>query len=249
MSAPVIEVRGLTKAFAGQPVLAGVDLSIRQHEVVALIGPSGSGKSTLLRCLNLLETPDEAEMFWQGALLPWKTMPPQDVTRHRARLGMVFQHFHLFPNRTVLENVTEGPIWVLGLGKKDADERGRSLLADVGLEDKLDAWPSQLSGGQKQRVAIARSLAMQPVALLLDEVTSALDVEMIAGMNELLAGLAAKGLTMIVVTHDLGFARRVAGRICFLEGGRILEEGTPAELLDNPAHPRLREFLQAVAAV
>jgi ABC-type polar amino acid transport system ATPase subunit len=171
------------------------------------------------------------------------------MTLHRTRLGMVFQHFHLFPHRTVLENVTEGPIWVSEVSREEAEERARKLLEDVGLADKADAWPSQLSGGQKQRVAIARSLAMQPVALLLDEVTSALDVEMIAGVNELLAGLASKGLTMIAVTHDLGFARRVAGRICFLDGGKILEEGAPDELLDEPVHPRLQEFLKAVEAV
>lgn len=246
MSTPVIEVQGLKKSFGGQPVLRDVDLAIQPHEVVAMIGPSGSGKSTLLRCLNLLERPDDGLMFWQGRPLEWKTMSPEETTRHRTRLGMVFQHFHLFPHRTVLENVTEGPIWVSGLGKGEAEERARKLLVDVGLEDKSGAWPSQLSGGQKQRVAIARSLAMHPDALLLDEVTSALDVEMIAGINELLAGLATKGLTMIAVTHDLGFARRVAGRICFLDGGRILEEGSPSELLESPRHPRLREFLQAV---
>lgn len=249
MSEPVIEVRGLRKSFGDLEVLGGVDLSIHAHEVVALIGPSGSGKSTLLRCLNLLEVPDEGEMRWKGETFDWRSMTPAAIAAHRTRLGMVFQHFHLFPHRTVLENVTEGPIWVSGVAKSEAQERARALLADVGLENKADAWPAQLSGGQKQRVAIARSLAMQPDALLLDEVTSALDVEMIAGINDLLAGLARKGMTMIAVTHDLGFARRVAGRICFLEGGRILEEGTPDEVLDAPNHPRLQEFLEAVEAV
>lgn len=246
MSHPVIEVRGLRKSFGDLEVLGGVDLAIHAHEVVALIGPSGSGKSTLLRCLNLLEVPDDGKMSWQGRPLEWQTMQPSQMSAHRSRLGMVFQHFHLFPHRTVLENVTEGPIWVSGVAKREAEERARALLADVGLADKTDAWPSQLSGGQKQRVAIARSLAMEPAALLLDEVTSALDVEMIAGINELLADLARKGMTMIAVTHDLGFARRVAGRICFLDGGRILEEGAPDEILGTPKHPRLREFLQAV---
>jgi polar amino acid transport system ATP-binding protein len=249
MTRPVIEVKGLTKKFGGQPVLEGVDLAIQPHEVVALIGPSGSGKSTILRCMNLLETPDDGEILWEGTSLPWRTMSAAEITSHRTRLGMVFQHFHLFPHRTVLENVTEGPIWVSGLARDEAEERALKLLADVGLEERANAWPAQLSGGQKQRVAIARSLAMQPVALLLDEVTSALDVEMIAGINELLAGLARKGMTMIVVTHDLGFARRVASRICFLDGGRILEQGRPDALLVEPNHPRLREFLQAVEAV
>jgi ABC-type polar amino acid transport system ATPase subunit len=245
----VIEVKGLRKSFGPLEVLGGVDLAIHAHEVVALIGPSGSGKSTLLRCLNLLEVPDEGEMSWKGNPVDWRTMTPERVTSHRTRLGMVFQHFHLFPHRTVLENVTEGPVWVSGMTRAEAEERAMKLLADVGLEEKAGAWPSQLSGGQKQRVAIARSLAMEPDALLLDEVTSALDVEMIAGVNELLAGLARNGMTMIAVTHDLGFARRVAGRICFLEGGRILEQGTPEELLDSPKNERLVEFLRAVESV
>lgn len=249
MSSAVIEVRNLRKSFGDLSVLNGIDLAIRPHEAVALIGPSGSGKSTLLRCLNLLEVPDEGEMLWQGESIDWKTMSPERLSSHRTRLGMVFQHFHLFPHRTVLENVMEGPVWVLGLGRDEAERRARGLLDDVGLAEKADAWPSQLSGGQKQRVAIARSLAMQPEALLLDEVTSALDVEMIAGVNELLAALARKGMTMIVVTHDLSFARRVAGRICFLEQGAILEQGTPEEILDDPGNPRLREFLRTVESV
>lgn len=241
-----IEVRDLAKQYGDTPVLRGVDLSVGAHEVVALIGPSGSGKTTLLRCLNLLEFPDAGTLRWKGEAVDYPNMSAQELTRHRTRMGMVFQHFHLFPHRTVLQNVTEGLVHVLGWKKSAADERGLELLSSVGLGDRGDDWPSQLSGGQKQRVAIARALAMDPEVLLLDEVTSALDIEMISGINELLAGLAAKGMTMVVVTHDLFFARRVAKRICFMDEGRLLEQGTPEELIGNPRDPRVQEFLNNI---
>lgn len=238
-----IEVEGLEKRYGDTPVLRGVGLTVDAHEVVALIGPSGSGKTTLLRCLNLLEFPDAGTLLWKGELVDYPNMSAAELTRHRTRMGMVFQHFHLFPHRTVLENVTEGLIHVLRWNRVEANERALELLSSVGLGDRGRDWPSQLSGGQKQRVAIARALAMDPEVLLLDEVTSALDIEMISGINELLASLAEKGMTMVVVTHDLHFARRVAKRICFMDQGRLLEQGTPEELLGNPRDPRVSEFL------
>jgi len=241
-----IETRNLKKSFGELSVLAGVDFLVRQDQVLALIGPSGSGKSTFLRCLNLLEFPDSGDILWKGTPVDYRCMRPVELSRHRRKMGMVFQHFHLFPHRTVLENVIEGPVQVLGTPVRTAREQGRVLLEQVGLEEKAMAWPAQLSGGQKQRVAIARALAMKPEVLLLDEVTSALDVEMVSGINELLSGLATSGMTMVVVTHDLGFARRVADRICFFDEGRIVESGTPEEVLENPQAPRLIDFLSAV---
>jgi polar amino acid transport system ATP-binding protein len=241
-----IETRGLQKNFGELRVLDGVDIQVRRHQVLALIGPSGSGKSTLLRCLNLLELPDSGAILWKGHPVDYRRMRPTELSLHRRRMGMVFQHFHLFPHRRVLENVIEGPLQVLGTPARQAREQGMALLAQVGLEEKAGAWPAQLSGGQKQRVAIARALAMNPEVLLLDEVTSALDVEMISGINELLTGLAASGMTMVVVTHDLGFARRVADRLCFCDAGCIVASGTPEAVLDRPETPRLIDFLSAV---
>lgn len=241
-----IRARGVVKRFGDTPVLRGVDLEVGRHEVVALVGPSGGGKSTLLRCLNLLEIPDEGTLEWEGEDIPWRAMRPVDFAAHRARMGMVFQHFHLFPHKRAVENVMEGPVTVRREDPAEARERALALLDQVGLGDRGDAWPSQLSGGQKQRVAIARALAMDPKVLLLDEVTSALDVEMIAGINELLAGLAQGGMTMVIVTHDLRFAREVAGRIYFLSDGEIAESGTPAQLLDHPREARTRAFVDAV---
>lgn len=241
-----IETRNLEKSFDRLRVLRGVDFTVHRHEVIALIGPSGSGKSTFLRCLNLLEFPDVGEILWKGAPVAYRRMRPADLSRHRRKMGMVFQHFHLFPHRNVLANVMEGPVHVLGTPLPEAKKQATALLEQVGLEDKAGAWPAQLSGGQKQRVAIARALAMNPEVLLLDEITSALDVEMISGINELLSGLARKGMTMVVVTHDLGFARQVAHRICFCAEGRIVESGTPEKVLDAPESPRLIEFLSAV---
>lgn len=241
-----IETRNLQKSFGDLDVLRGIDFTVHRHEVIALIGPSGSGKSTFLRCLNLLEFPDAGEILWKGAQVKYNRMRPVDLSRHRRKMGMVFQHFHLFPHRNVLANVMEGPVHVLGTPLPKAKEQGMALLRQVGLEDKSDAWPAQLSGGQKQRVAIARSLAMNPEVLLLDEVTSALDVEMISGINELLSALANSGMTMVVVTHDLGFARQVAHRICFCDEGRIIESGTPDVMLERPKSPRLIDFLSAM---
>jgi polar amino acid transport system ATP-binding protein len=240
-----IETRGLHKSFGRLKVLDGVDFRVGRHQVHALIGPSGSGKSTFLRCLNLLEYPDGGEILWKGQPVRYRHMRPAQLSRHRTRMGMVFQHFHLFPHRNVLDNVIEGPVQVLGRPVRQARAQGMDLLRQVGLEEKAAAWPSQLSGGQKQRVAIARALAMNPEVLLLDEVTSALDVEMISGINELLTGLAASGMTMVVVTHDLAFARQVADVICFFDQGRIVESGSPEAVLDQPRSPRLVDFLRS----
>lgn len=243
-----IETRALCKSFGETRVLKGVDFAVAGHEVVALVGPSGSGKSTLLRCLNLLDFPDSGEILLKGRPVYYRKLSARELSRHRARMGMVFQHFNLFPHRNVLENVCEGAIQVRREPVATARAQARKLLARVGLADKYEAWPDQLSGGQKQRVAIARALAMKPELLLLDEVTSALDVEMIAGINELLSELAGEGMTMVAVTHDLAFARRVADRICFLDAGAIVEEGRPDEILHNPTSERLRDFLGTVAA-
>ncbi len=245
MSRVEIEIRNLRKSFGELEVLKGVDFEVREHEVVALIGPSGSGKSTLLRCLNFLEIPNEGDIVWEREEVDYRNMNPRELTAHRTHMGMVFQHFNLFPHRNALENVIEGPMFVAGVPRQQAREEGVILLEQVGLGDKWDAWPSQLSGGQQQRVAIARALAMKPKMLLLDEVTSALDVEMISGINDLLKGLAQQGMTMVVVTHDLGFAREVADRICFLEEGHILESGQTDQLLESPSNSRLTSFLES----
>lgn len=241
-----IEVRGLQKSFGENHVLKGANLRVHEHEVLALIGPSGSGKSSLLRCLNLLEIPDGGAITLRGEEVAYANMNGAELSKHRRQMGMVFQHFHLFPHMKVIENVMEGPVTVLGTPRSEAEEQAQSLLEDVGLADKVEAWPESLSGGQKQRVAIARALAMQPRVVLLDEVTSALDVEMIAGINELLEGLAKRGMTMVLVTHDLGFARKAADRIIFMDEGVIIEEGTPAELLDNPREARTKAFVEQV---
>jgi len=241
-----ITVTGLYKSFGDLQVLVDVDFEIYTDEVIALVGPSGSGKSTFLRCLNLLEIPNRGEIIWEGRPVNYKEMTPREMASHRANMGMVFQHFHLFPHRKALENVIEGPVQVKGTSVDKAKEDGMELLDLVGLSDKYDAWPSQLSGGQKQRVAIARALAMEPKVLLLDEVTSALDVEMISGINDLLAGIAEKGMTMVIVTHDLSFASRIADGICFMDEGRIIESGVPVKILNEPKSDRLKEFLSAV---
>lgn len=246
MSSPTLEATKLNKSFGDLHVLKGVNITIDSDEVVTLVGPSGSGKSTLLRCLNLLDFPDSGELRWRGDTVPFESLHKKALLEHRRRMGMVFQHFNLFPHRTARENVMEGPVQVLGTPTAEAREETQILLERVGLGDKGDAWPDQLSGGQKQRVAIARALAMKPEALLLDEITSALDVEMIAGINELLAELAGQGMTMIAVTHDLTFARRVADRMVFMDEGQIIEEGHPGQLLEAPKSERLQKFLSAV---
>jgi ABC-type polar amino acid transport system ATPase subunit len=242
----LIKLNGINKSFGDLHVLKDVNLQVKQHEVITLIGPSGSGKSTLLRCLNLMERPESGEMFWQGEAVRFQSMTPEQLSRHRARMGMVFQHFHLFPHMKVIDNVIAGPVNVLQKSRGKALEKGRELLDRVGLADKEKAWPAQLSGGQKQRVAIARALAMDPEALLLDEVTSALDVELIAGINELLANLAKEGMTMVVVTHDLSFARKVSKRVCFMDEGKIVEEGPTDQVIDEPKGERAKEFMASV---
>lgn len=241
-----VYVRQLHKSFGDNHVLRGVDLEVHAGQVVSLVGPSGSGKSTLLRCLNLLEVPDSGQILWNGDDVPYKTMSPLELSKHRVRMGMVFQHFNLFPHRTALQNVTEGPIHVLGKTEAEANARAIELLERVGLGDKGDHWPPQLSGGQKQRVAIARALAMDPQVLLLDAVTSALDVEIVAGINALLAELAKGGMTMVMVTHDLRFARSVGDQLVFLDEGKIVESGPPDDLIESPKSERLNEFLAAV---
>ena len=238
-----VEVRGLHKSFGQLKVLKGVDVDIQRHEVIALIGPSGSGKSTLLRCLNLLEVPDSGTLRLRGKEVDYKNINPDEISMHRREMGMVFQHFHLFPHRSVLDNVAEGPRVVLNTPTEQARDEARVLLEKVGLSDKEDAWPAQLSGGQKQRVAIARALAMKPEILLLDEITSALDIEIVAEINELLVELVSGGMTMVVVTHDLLFARRVAKRVYFLDEGKVAEHGPPEEVVDNPKQERTKEFM------
>ena len=241
-----VQIKSLHKSFGKTAVLKGVDLEVHAGQVVSLVGPSGSGKSTLLRCLNLLEMPDRGQILWNGEDVPYKTMSPLQLSRHRVRMGMVFQHFNLFPHKTALQNVVEGPIYVLEKDRDEAVARAMLLLDRVGLGDKADHWPPQLSGGQKQRVAIARALAMDPQVLLLDEVTSALDVEIVAGINELLAELAAGGMTMVMVTHDLNFARSVGDQLVFLDDGRVVESGPPDQLIEWPESDRLNEFIAAV---
>ncbi|MGP0148777.1 L-cystine ABC transporter ATP-binding protein TcyN [Pseudomonas oryzihabitans] len=242
----MIEVQGLSKSFRQQTVLKSIDLEVAQGEVVAIIGPSGSGKTTLLRCLNLLETP-EAGSIRLGDLRIDASRPlkgQQNAIRQlRQRMGFVFQNFNLFPHRTALENVTEGPIIVQGEARDTAIAQGREWLAKVGLADKADSYPGQLSGGQQQRVAIARALAMRPQAILFDEPTSALDPERVGEVLETIRGLAQEGRTLVIVTHEMAFARDVAHRVLFMDGGRIVEQGPAAELFNRPREERTRRFL------
>ncbi len=238
----MIELSGVTKRFGTLEVLRGIDLSVAENEVVAVIGPSGSGKSTLLRCINWLEIPDGGTVRVDGEIIT----PASDLARVRVKLGMVFQQFNLFPHFTALGNVVEAPIHVLGLSGNQALAMGRDLLSRVGLADKADVHPARLSGGQKQRVAIARALAMRPKALLLDEVTSALDPELVGEVLLVLRRLATQGMTMVIVTHEMRFAREVADRVVFIDEGRIVEQGDPEQIFTRPASPRLRRFLRAV---
>ena len=242
----MIEVRGLSKSFRQQTVLQTIDLDVAQGEVVAIIGPSGSGKTTLLRCLNLLETPDAGSISLGDlridAARPLKAQQAA-IRQLRQRMGFVFQNFNLFPHRTALENVIEGPIIVQGEDRAAALAHGSELLAKVGLADKADAYPGQLSGGQQQRVAIARALAMRPQAILFDEPTSALDPERVGEVLETIRGLAQEGRTLLIVTHEMAFARDVAHRVLFMDGGRIVEQGPAAELFNHPREERTRRFL------
>jgi polar amino acid transport system ATP-binding protein len=238
----LLAIRGMRKSFGANLVLDGVDLAVARGETVAIIGPSGSGKSTLLRCVNRLEAPSGGEVFFEGE----PVLAGPRLRAQRARMGMVFQHFNLFAHMTVLGNVMEAPIQVLGLTREAATERARRLLERVGLADKADSLPARLSGGQKQRVAIARCLAMEPQLLLLDEITSALDPELVGEVLQVIRDLAGQGMTMLIVTHEMGFAREVADRVVFMDGGRIVEQGPPEEIRAKPQSPRLRRFLAAV---
>jgi polar amino acid transport system ATP-binding protein len=235
-------VDGVSKSFGRHEVLRGIDLTVAEHEVVALIGASGSGKSTLLRCINLLEPISAGRILLGG----------EEITRARAvnavrrRIGIVFQSYNLFPHMSVLRNVTLAPRDVLGLSKSDAEERATTLLDRFGLADKRSEYPDRLSGGQQQRVAIVRALAMQPELMLFDEVTSALDPELVAEVLEVIRELAAGGMTMIIATHEMSFARDMADRVCFLDGGRILEEGPPSEIFSSPREERTQQFLQRI---
>ena len=239
----MISVRNIAKSYGDHRVLDGVSLEVGKGEVVCIISPSGSGKSTLLRCVNGLESYDEGEVAIDGEPVHRER---KSIHAIRSEVGMVFQRFNLFPHRTALENVMEGPVYVKGEPRAAARERAASLLAKVGLASKLDAYPAKLSGGQQQRVAIARALAMQPKAILFDEPTSALDPELVGEVLKVMLTLAREGMTMLVVTHEMGFAAEVAHRVLFLDHGRIVEEGTPQQILADPKHERTRDFLQRV---
>lgn len=242
MTQTILQLDGLKMAFGDLEVLRGVNLSVKEGESIAIIGPSGSGKSTLLRCLNRLEMPTGGDVYFEGK----KITQSSDINQLRTRMGMVFQQFNLFPHMTALGNVIEAPIHVLKTKREDAEAQARTLLKRVGMLEKADASPRQLSGGQKQRVAIARCLAMQPRLLLLDEITSALDPELVGEVLDVVRDLARQGMTMLLVTHEMRFAREVADRIVFMDGGVIVEEGPPDEIFVRPKSERLRKFLTAV---
>lgn len=240
---PALRIRGLHKSFGKLDVLRGIDLDVAEHEVVCLIGASGSGKSTLLRCINLLEAVDEGSITIEGDEI---TALGVDVDRIRRRIGIVFQAFNLFPHMRVLDNVTLGPRRVLGTSRTEAERDAATLLERFGLGDKIGEYPDRLSGGQQQRVAIVRALAMHPDLLLLDEITSALDPELVAEVLDVIRELAAGGMTMVIATHEMTFAREISSRVCFLDGGVILEEGPPQQLFNEPREPRTRQFLQRI---
>lgn len=239
----MIKVKNLHKTFENLNVLDGIDEHITPGEVVVVIGPSGSGKSTFLRCLNLLETATEGEIYVDDELI---TAPKVDVNRIRQKMGMVFQQFNLFPHLTIMENITLAPVLLKKMTKEEAIKRGNELLQRVNLAEKADAYPAQLSGGQKQRVAIARALAMDPEIMLFDEPTSALDPEMVGEVLDVMKDLARSGMTMVIVTHEMGFAREVASRVLFIDQGVVMESGTPEEVFGNPQNERTRNFLSKV---
>ena len=239
----MITVKNLHKSFENVDVLTGIDEHISQGEVVVVIGPSGSGKSTFLRCLNLLETPTEGEIYIDDELI---TSPKADVNKIRQKMGMVFQQFNLFPHLTIMENITLAPVKLKKMTKEEAIAKGEELLERVGLSEKADSYPAQLSGGQKQRVAIARALAMQPEIMLFDEPTSALDPEMVGEVLDVMKDLAKSGMTMVVVTHEMGFAREVGTRLLFMDQGIVMEQGVPEEVFSNPQNERTRSFLSKV---
>ncbi len=239
----MIEIKNLNKSFGNNHVLKGITTTIKQGEVVVVIGPSGSGKSTFLRCLNKLEDITSGDIIFEGTNITDKKV---DISIHRQKMGMVFQHFNLFPHLTILENITIAPIKVKNIDKETIEKEAMHLLSLVGLEDKANAYPSSLSGGQKQRIAIVRALAMKPDVMLFDEPTSALDPEMVGEVLEVMKNLAKEGMTMVVVTHEMGFAREVGTRVIFMDGGNICEENTPENIFTNPQHPRTQEFLSKV---
>lgn len=245
MTDKIIEVKDLQKHYIGGEVRAlnGISTDIYRGEVVVIVGPSGSGKSTFLRSLNLLEIPTSGQIIFEGTDITDKKV---NINLHRQKMGMVFQHFNLFHNMTVLKNLTAAPITLLGKSKEEAEAKAMELLAKVGLEDRADSYPSQLSGGQKQRVAIVRALCMEPDVMLFDEPTSALDPEMVGEVLQVMKDLANEGMTMVVVTHEMGFAKEVGSRVVFMADGQILEENTPGEFFDNPKNPRLIDFLSKV---
>ena len=251
----LIQVRSVKKYYNHGAIKAldDVTVDINKGDVMVVIGPSGSGKSTLLRSLNLLEVPTEGNIIFDGVDITKKyTVTPEgkkvkmDINIHRQKMGMVFQHFNLFPHKTILQNMTIAPIKVKGMDKQQAEQKARALLARVGLEDRADAYPIQLSGGQKQRIAIVRALMMEPEVMLFDEPTSALDPEMVGEVLEVMKELAADGMTMVVVTHEMGFAREVGNRVLFMADGKLLEEGPPQQIFGNPQNPRLKDFLSKV---
>ena len=246
---PAVEIRNLHKSFKQLHVLRGIDLDVQQGEAVVLLGSSGSGKSTLLRCINFMEEPNEGQIKINGDLIGTErsgrmVYRESELCKLRTRVGMVFQHFNLFPHKTVLENVMEGQLVVLGRSKAEAREKAILQLARVGLAEKAPEYPARLSGGQKQRVAIARALAMDPEVMLFDEVTSALDPELVGEVLKTMRQLAEEGMTMVCVTHEIGFAYHVANKVCFLNEGKILEQGPPQQVLKNPKTDRVREFLE-----
>ena len=239
----LIKVEEVHKIFGELHALNGVSDEIHKGEVVVIVGPSGSGKSTFLRSLNLLEVPSRGHIYFEGTDITDKEV---DINKHRQKMGMVFQHFNLFPHKTILQNITLAPIKLLKKSKEEAEAQGMELLKRVGLEEKANAYPSQLSGGQKQRIAIIRSLAMNPDVMLFDEPTSALDPEMVGEVLELMKQLARDGMTMVVVTHEMGFAKEVATRVIFMDEGQMKEQGTPEEFFNNPKDERLKEFLSKI---
>ncbi|MBO8415446.1 MAG: amino acid ABC transporter ATP-binding protein [Proteobacteria bacterium] len=238
----MIIIKDLHKSFGQKEILKGIDLHVKPSEVVVVIGPSGSGKSTMLRCVNYLEVPTSGTITLHGKTITREV----NINTIRAEVGMVFQHFNLFPHMTVLQNITLAPIKVRGMSRHEAEQTAMELLKRVGLEEKADARPAQLSGGQQQRVAIARALAMHPQIMLFDEPTSALDPEMVNEVLEVMKALAESGMTMMVVTHEMGFARQVADRVLFMDDGRIIEQGTPDEVFNHPRETRTREFLSKI---
>ena len=239
----MITIKDLHKSFGDHEVLKGIDLEIEKGEILVIIGPSGSGKSTILRCMNLLETPTSGDIIFEGKSLVDKNTNIDEV---RQNIGMVFQHFNLFPHKTILENVTLAPITLKKMSKEEAEKKAEVLLKRVGLYDKKDTYPAQLSGGQKQRIAIARALAMEPDMMLFDEPTSALDPEMVKEVLEVIKELAQDGMTMAIVTHEMGFAKEVADRVIFVDEGKIIEDNTPEEIFNNPTHERTKEFFAKV---